>query len=64
MKKQINEYIVKCLECKYVKIEHKNPTRLSQQTQIMKWKWEVISMDFIPDYQGTLRNIMHSCGGG
>jgi hypothetical protein len=30
-----------------VKVKHQHPTRLLQPTHIPKWKWEVISMDFI-----------------
>jgi len=30
-----------------VKDKHQHPTRLLQPTHIPKWKWEVISMDFI-----------------
>jgi hypothetical protein len=47
MKKDIAEYITKCLECQQVKVEHRNPAGLLQPVQILEWKWEVISMDFI-----------------
>jgi len=35
------------LEFEEVKVEYKHPTRLLQSILILKWKWEVISMDFI-----------------
>jgi putative transposase len=38
---------VKCLECQQLKVEHRNPVVLLQTLQILEWKWEVISMDFI-----------------
>jgi hypothetical protein len=47
MKKDIAEYIAKCLECQHVKVEHRHPAGLLQPIQIPEWKWEVISMDFI-----------------
>lgn len=34
---------------KYIEFEHKHQAGLLQQIQIIKWKWEVISMDFIID---------------
>jgi hypothetical protein len=30
-----------------VKVEHRHPTGLLHPLQILEWKWEVISMDFI-----------------
>jgi hypothetical protein len=47
MRKDVVEYNVKFLECQQVKVEHKHPLRLLQPTQIMEWKWEIISMEFI-----------------
>jgi hypothetical protein len=47
MKKDNTEYIVKCLACQQVKIEHKHPTGLLQLVQIPEWKWYIIFMDFI-----------------
>ena len=40
-------FIVKCQECHVVKAEHQHPFGFSQPLPIPKWKWEVISMDFI-----------------
>jgi hypothetical protein len=47
MKKDIIEYIAKCLECKKVQAEHGHPVGLLQPLPIPKWKWEVVTMDFI-----------------
>ena len=41
------EYLYKCLECQQVKVENQHPTHLLQPLPIPKWKWEVISLDFI-----------------
>jgi hypothetical protein len=47
MKKEIVEYIVGCMECQKVKVEHRHPTGLLQPLPIPEWKWEVVTMDFI-----------------
>jgi hypothetical protein len=47
MKKEVFEYIAKCLESKKVKVEHRHPGGLFQPLPIPEWKWEVVTMDFI-----------------
>ncbi|GJV28234.1 putative reverse transcriptase domain-containing protein, partial [Tanacetum coccineum] len=47
MKKDIAEYVSKCLTCLKVKAEHQRPSGLLQQSEIPVWKWEGISMDFV-----------------
>lgn len=47
MRKDIEKYLNKCLECQQVKVEHRHPTGLMQPIPIPEWKWEVISLDFI-----------------
>jgi hypothetical protein len=47
MKKEVVDFIVKCLECQKVKVEHRHPTSLPQPLPIPEWKWEVVTMDFI-----------------
>ena len=47
MKKDIAEYLAKCIECQQVKAEHQHPAELLQPLPIPEWKWETISMDFI-----------------
>eukprot|EP00253_Pinus_taeda_P026215 PITA_26215 len=47
MKKQVAEYLAKCLECQQIKAEHQHPAGLLQPLLIPEWKWETISMDFI-----------------
>ena len=47
MKKEVVECIAKCLECQKVKVEHRHPTSLLNPLPIPKWKWEVVTMDFI-----------------
>ncbi|GJW03335.1 putative reverse transcriptase domain-containing protein [Tanacetum coccineum] len=47
MKKDIAEYVSKCLTCLKVKAEHQRPSGLLQQPEIPVWKWEGIAMDFM-----------------
>ncbi|GKE06389.1 putative reverse transcriptase domain-containing protein [Tanacetum coccineum] len=37
----------KCLTCTKVKAEHQKPSGLLQQPEILVWKWERITMDFV-----------------
>jgi hypothetical protein len=41
MKKDVANYIFRCMECQRVKVEHRHPTSLLQPLSIPKWKWEV-----------------------
>ncbi|KAD4180551.1 hypothetical protein E3N88_29142 [Mikania micrantha] len=47
MKKDIAEYVGRCLTCAKVKAEHQKPSGLLEQPEIPLWKWEQIAMDFI-----------------
>nr|GEY32334.1 hypothetical protein [Tanacetum cinerariifolium] len=47
IKKDIAEYVSKCLNCLKVKAEHQRPFGLLQQPEISVWKWEGIAMDFV-----------------
>ncbi|GJR44382.1 putative reverse transcriptase domain-containing protein [Tanacetum coccineum] len=47
MKKDIVEYVSKCLTCLKVKAEHQRLSGLLQQPEIPVWKWEGIAMDFV-----------------
>jgi len=47
MKKDVVDYIVKCMECQKVKVEHRHPAGLLQPLPIPKWEWEIVTIDFI-----------------
>ncbi|GJW29758.1 putative reverse transcriptase domain-containing protein [Tanacetum coccineum] len=47
MKRDIAEYVSRCLTCSKIKAEHQKPSRLLQQPEIPEWKWEKLAMDFI-----------------
>nr|GEU93158.1 hypothetical protein [Tanacetum cinerariifolium] len=47
MKADIAMYVSKCLTCAKVKAEHQKLFGLLQQPEILVWKWERITMDFV-----------------
>ncbi|XP_057518512.1 uncharacterized protein LOC130799437 [Amaranthus tricolor] len=47
MRKDIGDYVSRCLTCQKVKSKHKRPRGLLQPLEIPVWKWNDISMDFI-----------------
>ena len=47
MKKDVVEFVAKCLTCQQIKAEHQRPAGLLQPLQIPEWKWEEITMDFV-----------------
>jgi hypothetical protein len=55
MKREIDEYIARCMECQKVKAEHRHPTGLLQPLPIPEWKWEVVTMDFITGLPRTTK---------
>ncbi|KAA3466872.1 integrase [Gossypium australe] len=48
MKCAILEFVSKCLICQQVKAENQVPLRLLNLVLIPQWKWEPITMDFVP----------------
>ena len=47
MKKDVAEFVVKCLTCQQVKAEHQAPAGKLQSLKIPEGKWEKITMDFV-----------------
>ena len=47
MKRDISEFVTKCLVCQRVKVEHQVPSGLLQSIRIQEWKWDRITMDFV-----------------
>lgn len=47
MKNDVADYIARCMECEIEKVEHRHPAGLLQPLPIPKWKWEVVTIDFI-----------------
>ncbi|KAG8497069.1 hypothetical protein CXB51_008359 [Gossypium anomalum] len=47
MKRDIFEFVSKCLICQQVKAEHQVPSGLLQPIMVPEWKWDRITMDFV-----------------
>ena len=47
MKKEVAEYVVKCLTCQKVKAKHQRLGGELQLLEIPEWKWDQITMDFV-----------------
>ncbi|KAK8714256.1 hypothetical protein V6N13_149449 [Hibiscus sabdariffa] len=47
LKKDVAEFVSKCMVCQRVKAEHQFPSGLLQPLRIPEWKWERITMDFV-----------------
>ncbi|KAL5557731.1 hypothetical protein UlMin_033942 [Ulmus minor] len=47
MKKEVAEYVAKCLTCQRVKAEHQRPGGELQPLEIPEWKWDQNTMDFV-----------------
>ena len=50
MKKYIVDYMAKCMEFKKVKVENNYLTIFLQPLSILKWKWEVVTIDSITKF--------------
>ncbi|GJW57384.1 putative reverse transcriptase domain-containing protein [Tanacetum coccineum] len=47
MKRDVAEYVSRCLTCFKIKAEHHKPSGLLQQPEIPEWKWEKITIDLV-----------------
>ena len=55
MKKEIANFVSRCLTCQQVKAEHQKPAGKIQLLPIAVWKWEKITMDFVTGLPRTQR---------
>ena len=61
MKKDIAQFIQKCLVCQQVKAEHQKPSGLLQPLEIPEWKWDHVTMDFVTGLPRLREDVMR-CG--
>ena len=47
MKRDVTDYVSKCLKCQQVKAQHQVPSGLLNPILIPQWKWDNIAMDFV-----------------
>ena len=55
MKKDISEYVSKCLTCQQEKAEHQVLSGLLNPLPFPQWKWDNITMDFVSSFPLTQR---------
>ena len=47
MKRDITDFVSRCLTCQQVKAEHQKPAGTLQNLDVPEWKWDMITMDFV-----------------
>ncbi|KAL0562089.1 hypothetical protein IC582_002539 [Cucumis melo] len=57
MKREVAEFVSRCLVCQQVKAPRQKPAGLLQPLSIPEWKWKNVSMDFITGLSRTLRGF-------
>ena len=55
MKRDVSEFVTKCLVCQRVEAKHQVPSGLLQPIRIPEWKWDRITMDFVVRFPLTGR---------
>ena len=55
MKKDVGEYVSRCIVCQQVKAEHQRSFELLHPLEILIWKWEYISMEFVDRFPRSKR---------
>ncbi|KAI4321445.1 hypothetical protein MLD38_034825 [Melastoma candidum] len=57
MKRDVAQYVSRCLTCQRVKIEHRRPGGELQPLPIPEWKWDEIAMDFVTNLPRTVQGF-------
>ena len=57
MKKDVAEFVARCLTCQQVEAEHQAPSGMLQPLFIPEWKWEKITMDSVTRLPRTLKGF-------
>ena len=47
MKREVADFVARCLICQQVKVEHQKPPGKLQSLDIPEWKWDKITMDLV-----------------
>ena len=55
MKRHVGDFVPRCLTCQQIKAEHQRPAGLFQPLEVVEWKWEHITMDFVTHFPWTSR---------
>lgn len=57
MKREVAEFVARCLTCQKVKSEHKRPQGTIQPLPVPEWKWDDIAMDFVVGLPKTAKGF-------
>ena len=55
MKRDVADFVRRCLTCQQIKAEHQRPVGLLQPLEVAEWKWEHVTMDFVTHFPRTPR---------
>ena len=58
MKRGIAEFVASCLTCQKVKVERQRPAGLLRPLEILEWKWDSITMDFVVSLPKTPQTMI------
>ena len=47
MKRHVGDFVQRCLTCQQVKAEHQKLAGLLHPLEVVEWKWEHVTMDFV-----------------
>ena len=53
MKRHVGDFVRRCLRCQQVKAEHQKQPGLLQPLEVVEWKWEHVTMDFVTHFPRT-----------
>ena len=54
MKKDVAEYVSRCLTCQKIKAKHRHPASKLQPINLPEWKWYQITMYFVVGLPSTV----------
>ena len=55
MKREVADFVSRCLVCEQMKAPRQRPAGLLQPLSVLGWKWESVSIDFITGQPRTLK---------
>ena len=47
MKRHVRDFVRRCLMCQQIKAKHQKLVGLLQPLEVVEWKWEHVTMDFV-----------------
>ena len=56
MKRYVGDFIRRCLTCQQIKAKHQKPAGLLHPLEVVEWKWDHVTMDFVTHLPRTPRS--------